>query len=1135
MKGVHLGGAEDRQLLEKALYCINVDLLEVLGRRHGYMFAPGRYNVAQGMPDIHGRGIVGAPSSDHANGIHASSKRIVVRTWMEDGQLQLNLPTLMHEVGHAVFETLLQPWPSILAKFKSAYAAEKDSMHRDYFKTEREFLAETFSMFCLKPDELKSKCPQTYSEFRALFPDYYIWDKGGDRSHFRVQGDLVPRGYEYWLYKTMRPAVLEEGKPMGALELLSRVEALNAARIAKGISPESKVFFIDGEELAVDAVMKSLGHQLCMQRAQRAPFNELEGTITITQAILNDPPSLFKHLSGGLGAILYIPAELSVAPNHPFCVAFREFCKRNNGMYHLALGNRGRESEKFAEELSDTIIHFSKATIELQPLDRFKLVELTRRIATQNEYTLPQESVDKLLEQLQLGGTYRDAYRIWQKVQQAYVSRMAETDSVSSDVNYITPADIESAKIVQERDPLAKLESQFALQEAALQKTREIIAAAKLNRRSPDPQPLALVFEGNPGTGKTSFTRLFAQALAVNRVVDSATPTFLTASELVAMGTTAAKKKFEEGKNGIIFIDEAHQLDPNNSSDGKRIIDLLIPILTNPEYAKTVFVFAGYPGKMDAMLSADPGFKSRTQTISFRDYTNDELRDIAVKTLAANNVTCSDDTLKALMQRIDRMQRATENPGNARDVAKTIESVLRTQAARLARLPSDQVTDDAQRTIELQDVVDPNQVTPASVLDEIERTIHGNQELKDFLRSVEKRVQANLRKGDPIYKNVTFEIALDGSSGTGKTTIVAPLITKYYAALGLIGGEKLTVKTGANLVGRFLGQAAGEVAAAFTAAKGGALLIDEASSLTNAHSYSDDAIKELLTQINANRQKPQMLLFVADYPDNIDRFMAADQGLGSRFRKRIHIEKLSAEGASAKMKALADENDCTFEDGSDSTLSDGLKRLTALPAFASGRDIENLWAELFTEADENLVISKASIKHHIDKLIKDVSKRPPPKGASKEKSDAGIATATQTQQAAAQQPKTATETKSRQELLDAQAKVAQKFKDLANSDDAAMADMIADPQSDYYKELGQELNVTPEEALEIRTEILEEIVAEAREKKLKFDYECPFCGGVNSMGCSYFSNSEMVRPDSFRYSTEWLMQNSRKPPYEVEE
>lgn len=97
-----------------------------------------------------------------------------------------------------------------------------------------------------------------------------------------------------------------------------------------------------------------------------------------------------------------------------------------------------------------------------------------------------------------------------------------------------------------------------------------------------------------------------------------------------------------------------------------------------------------------------------------------------------------------------------------------------------------------------------------------------------------------------------------------------------------------------------------------------------------------------------------------------------------------------------------------------------------------------------------------------------------------------------------------------------------------------MADMIADPQSDYYKELGQELNVTPEDALEIRREILEEIVEEAREKKLKFDYECPFCGGVNSMVCSYFSNSEMVRPGSFRYSTEWLMQNSRKPPYEVE-
>lgn len=1122
---VNLGDMRDVDLVRKGLYCLNFGLLKKL-LEAGYAFAPGRYNVAQGLPDIHGRATASGHSTDSAGGIHHPDKKIVVRTWMEDGQLQLSMSVLMHEIGHAVFETLLANEKHVLDQFRAVHKAEKDGMHRDYFKSESEFFAETFSMFSLRPDELKAKFPKTYALYREVFPLDSRWSSLGVGGHMVLANDL------YFFERDMRPAILEDGTPIGALELLSRVEALNAARIGRGISPESTIFFVDGEELGVNSVIEHLGHELCMQRGQRAPFNELEGTITIDQATLNDPQALFKHLSGGLGAILYIPADLNVTYNHPFFATYREFCKRNNGMYHLAIGNRGREAEKFLEGLSDTAIHFPSSSIRLEPLDRFKLVELTRRIAVQNGYTLPQETVDKLLELVQLGGTYRDGYRVWQKIQQAYQERVTRDSASHTDVNRITPADLESAKIAQERDPLSKLESTFALQEAAVQKTKEIIALAGMKRANPDPQPLALNFEGNPGTGKTSFARLFAQSLAANQVVDSPSLTSVTTSDLISMGAQAAKKKLEEGKNGVIFIDEAHQLDPNSNPDGKKIVDLLVPMLTNPEYARTVFVFAGYPRKMDQMLSADPGFKSRVQTVPFRDYKVEELRQIAQRNLTANNVICSDQTFDALMRRIDRMQRATENPGNARDVAKTIQDVLGSQAKRLSRLPSDQVTETVRQTIELVDVVDPRQVTPDSVMKEIEQTIPGNEQLKEFLRSVEKRVAKNIEKGLPIYQNIPFEIALDGASGTGKTTLVVPLVTKFYASLGLIGQDRHEEKTGGTLVGDAVGKGPREIQAAFTAAIGGALLIDEAISLSTSPYYSVPTIKQLLTEISANRLKPQLLLFVADYPDNMDRFLSFDQGLASRFRIRITVEKISTTGALAIINRLMDENGSTLEAGSERVLEAKLNQLTTLPAFASGRDIADICKNLPNEEDENSVISRSSIERCLDQFIGEVRRRPPPKGAPATGDDVRIATATQ--QAPAEKREASVQKKTRQDVLDAQSKVAEKFKDLANSDHQAMATMIADPRSEYYTDLGVALGIDAQEAFETLAEVVAEIVEEYKEKDLKFDYDCPFCGGVNSMGCAYFSLSEMANPNSFVYSTEWLIQNSKKPPYESE-
>jgi hypothetical protein len=101
---------------------------------------------------------------------------------------------------------------------------------------------------------------------------------------------------------------------------------------------------------------------------------------------------------------------------------------------------------------------------------------------------------------------------------------------------------------------------------------------------------------------------------------------------------------------------------------------------------------------------------------------------------------------------------------------------------------------------------------------------------------------------------------------------------------------------------------------------------------------------------------------------------------------------------------------------------------------------------------------------------------------------------------------------------------------------------LSDPSSEYYQELGKELGTSSTEAhSSMKKEIALQVVelestqkTLSPSKQIRFDYYCPFCGGVNSPDCYYFSNSETVNPSSFEFSKEWLLAHSLKEPYEVE-
>jgi|GEM_PF-4928218 len=1142
----NLGTERDVELVKEALECIHPDLLKQL-EQAGYKFVTARDNVAHGIADTHGRDLGGSPI-DEAEGIHKSGdggKKIVVLTRMQDGKLTLDFSILMHEVGHAVsiglFKLLDVVDKSGAAKsdqraahvshevsrsFEEAFQQEKNLMPRDYFKSPAEFLAETFAMYSIRPDEMRAKMPKTYEAYEKLRQN------GGKNL---IWPAVLFKGLlDFQKSNSVEPIL--EGKP-GGRHILRRIEKVNVARRNMGSSGESHAFIVNGEPESVVALAKAMGSELCVIRDGRYPYDGLEGYIRVTSSMANDPEALFKKLAGSVGAILHVPEELNLNPQSDFFKAFKNFQKANNGVCHLLISGTSETFESYKKDFGSALpchkIDISVASAE-------QIVTLIERAAIQESYQLSEEALAVLKESIKIGGTLADSARIWADIKAALTDRIVNNES--DDELTVTADDIVKAGIKQEEDPLEKLKGLVGLGKAK-EAIEGLVNRARLEKKrvkgTGKQNPTAMVFSGNPGTGKTTVARLTGQIMAREGVVKSPHIQMLKATELASLGKDGAKKEFLKGKNGTVFIDEFHQLDPQSNRDGKEIIDLLVPMLTDLEWKDTVFIFAGYEDKILELLKTDEGLQSRCSFVPFEDYTRSELKTITEGMLKGRELKYTPEVLDAICDRVDELQRRNQYPGNARDVEKTIEAVIQAQSSRLTKAGED-IADEEYQTIRLEDVEIKKPYTPEEVLAEFDRRIVGNLEIRKLLVDVQKAVSLNKKNGRDIFTNVPMAILLEGDPGTGKKDL-ADIIVKFYHSLGLLSSADSRNEVGGSFVGGYEGNSSqlatkNKCEAAF----GTGLIVNQVKGIINSRAFSESSVAELKEQLSKNSKR--FLFIGVDSAENMAEFQKFDSSLATKF-KLCKAERLSLDQAKKLFSRLAKEHGVGFEKGYEQILNQGLSSLVGSPSFASGRDVKTLIDKLLLQQDYDEadgegehVFSNQVLQEVLGDFLKEVSRRPAPGGAGRRGRGGGsvaVASETQTQR---EQAKDIDRKKADSEVFKAAAKVNQKFSDLLNSDPQAFHNLQTTKDSEYYEELGKELNISTEKAFDVMQSTLEQIREEKTRLVEKFDYVCFACGGTNSGSCVYFSNSEMAKPEGgWVFSTEWLMINSLQGPYTVEE
>ncbi|MFI5707963.1 AAA family ATPase [Kribbella sp. NPDC051620] len=281
--------------------------------------------------------------------------------------------------------------------------------------------------------------------------------------------------------------------------------------------------------------------------------------------------------------------------------------------------------------------------------------------------------------------------------------------SVTSEV----PAAVE-LPAVEQSGALAELEALIGL-ESIKDSVRRMVAEIKTNQRRKElglptqDRARHMVFVGKPGTAKTTIARLLAKIYKELGVLEKGHVVEVDRSDLVGsgVGTTApmTAAKFREALGGLLFVDEAYTLVPdNNPGDfGMEAVATLLKMMEDYR-DECVVIVAGYHREMQRFLDSNPGLASRfPKLLSFAEYDTDQLVAIFELQAKQKGMIHGPEVLAVVRKYIPAAPRG-HNFGNGRFIRNMLEEAISTQATRLSLRDPETLTERDLRELLPEDV-----------------------------------------------------------------------------------------------------------------------------------------------------------------------------------------------------------------------------------------------------------------------------------------------------------------------------------------------------------------------------------------------------------------------------------------------
>jgi SpoVK/Ycf46/Vps4 family AAA+-type ATPase len=465
-------------------------------------------------------------------------------------------------------------------------------------------------------------------------------------------------------------------------------------------------------------------------------------------------------------------------------------------------------------------------------------------------------------------------------------------------------------------DAMAELDAMIGMAQVKEQ-VRSIAASIEAARRravagvTTDKPMRHFVFLGPPGTGKTTVARVLAKIFYAFGLLEMPDVVEAHRADLVGeyLGATAIKTNelIDSAMGGVLFIDEAYSL--VNEGDGQTDrfgVEAVQTLLKRAEDNREdlIIILAGYEKQMEGFLGSNPGLASRFATrLKFPSYSPPEMLALAEAALDRRGEMLDPDARPALWRTLEEVgrRRMADELGNGRFIRSLLEKAgqardVRVMTGSAEPAPKDLVTIRAgdldlafgELTSRLRGYEDtPTLEGAIAELDELV----GLEPVKQQVRAIAAQLRvAKLRDthglaSQPPSRHFVFT----GPPGTGKTT-VARILGRIFAALGLLVRPEVVEAHRGDLVGEHLGSTAIKTNKLVDSAVGGVLFVDEAYSLHNdgysgGDAFGTEAVQVLLKRAEDDRDR--LVIVLAGYPDDMDRFLRSNPGLASRFSTRV--------------------------------------------------------------------------------------------------------------------------------------------------------------------------------------------------------------------------------------------------------
>ena len=469
------------------------------------------------------------------------------------------------------------------------------------------------------------------------------------------------------------------------------------------------------------------------------------------------------------------------------------------------------------------------------------------------------------------------------------------------------------------------------------------------------------IFTGNPGTGKTTIARIFADILGALGILPKGQYVEVAAKDLISDVVGGTERNIQEyvdrAMGGVLFIDEAYGF--NDDMFGKAGIDKLVPILENKK-GEFVCIATGYRDEMKEFLKMNTGLPSRfNKQIEFPDYNAKELELIFLSMAKKKGFSLDEEASEKLHIEFENMyNRRGETFGNARDVRNFLDAAIERRGVRLRGMSEDAILKEGKvltysdiagegvnRVIDIKEVM--------KELDELVGLESVKESLRDLAVTIRREQQLAQRKNRTPKINLSHYLFL-GNPGTGKTT-VARLMGNILYSLGVISSPEVYEVAREDLVGRYIGETAPKTRDAVMKAMGAVLFIDEAYSLsTGGHSdYGSEAITTLVKMMEDYKGK--FVCIAAGYTREMTQFLNMNSGLKSRFDETINFEDYNADELYRIFVSMAKKKEYILED-------------EACDA------VKVLFERIYATRDQNFGNAR-TVRRALDRAIKYLSKR----------------------------------------------------------------------------------------------------------------------------------------------------------------